>query len=112
MIAVDDIGKYGLVAFEQHESMNGVELDIAGDRHTMPETAQILSRRMGRNIEFVEVPKEVVRKASEDYAIMLKWFDRVGYDVNMAVLEKKYGIRPTSLDEWAVMVGLKAIKAA
>ncbi len=112
MIAVDDIGKYGLMAFERHERMNGVELDIAGDRHTMPETAKILSRRMGRNIEFVEVSKEEVRKASDDYAIMLEWFDRVGYDVDIAALEKKYGIRPTSLDEWAVMVGLKAIKAA
>ncbi len=112
MIAVDDIGKYGLMAFEQHEKMNGIELDIAGDQRTMPETAQILSRRMGRKIKFVEVPKEEVRKASEDYAIMLEWFDRIGYDVDIGALEKKHGIKPTSLDEWAGMVGLKAIKAA
>ncbi len=112
MIAVDDIGKYGLMAFEQHEKMNGIELDIAGDQRTMPETAQILSRRMERKIKFVEVPKEEVRKASEDNAIMLEWFDRVGYNVDIAALEKKYGIKPMSLDEWAGMVGLKAIKAA
>ncbi len=39
MIAVDDIGKFGLRAFEQPAEMNGVELDIAGDQHTMSETA-------------------------------------------------------------------------
>src|SRR5512135_2223463 len=54
MIAADDIGRFGLLAFEQHEKMNGVELDIAGDEHTMPETAEILGRAMGRTVRFVE----------------------------------------------------------
>lgn len=101
MIAVDDIGRFGLMAFERHESMKGVELDIAGDELTMPEAARMLSFAMGRKIEFVEVPKEEVRKASEDYAIMLEWFDRVGYDVDIHGIEKKYGIRLTRFAEWA-----------
>jgi uncharacterized protein YbjT (DUF2867 family) len=101
MIAVDDIGKFGLVAFEQHEKMNGVELDIAGDQHTLPETAAILSRAMDRKIEFVEVPKEKVRKWSNDYAIMLEWFDRVGYNANIPMLAQQYGIQLTTLNEWS-----------
>ncbi len=112
MIASDDIGRFGLLAFERHEKMNGVELDISGDEHTMPETAEILGRALGRTIRFVEVPKEEVRKMSEDYAIMLEWFDHVGYNVDIAALAQKYGIRPATLSEWATRVNWLAKKAA
>jgi uncharacterized protein YbjT (DUF2867 family) len=112
MIAADDIGRFGYLAFDQHEKMNGVELDIAGDEHTMPETAEIIGRAMGRSIRFVEVPKEEVRKMSDDYAIMLEWFDRVGYDVDIAALTQKYGIKPVTLSEWAAGINWLAKKAA
>jgi uncharacterized protein YbjT (DUF2867 family) len=112
MIAADDIGRFGFLAFDQHEKMNGVELDIAGDEHTMPEAAEIIGRAMGRSIRFVEVPKEEVRKMSDDYAIMLEWFDRVGYDVDIAALTQKYGIKPVTLSEWAARVNWLAKKAA
>ncbi|MGE5892955.1 MAG: NmrA/HSCARG family protein [bacterium] len=112
MIAVDDIGRFGLLAFEHYEEMKGVELDIAGDERTMPEAAGILSRAMNRKIEFVEVPKDDVRKWSSDYAIMLEWFDRVGYNADIAGLEKKYGFKLTKLDEWARRVGWRERRAA
>lgn len=112
MIAVDDIGKFGLKAFEEYEKMNGAELEIAGDQHTMPETAGILGRAMGKRIEFVEVPIEEVRKWSADYAVMLEWFDRVGYSGDIPALAKKYDIRLTSLDEWARRADWLAKKAA
>lgn len=101
MIAVDDIGKFGLLAFERQEEMNGIELDIAGDQHTMPETAEVLGNAMGRKIEFVQQPIEEVRRWSEDFAIMLEWFDRVGYNADITGLEKKYGVQLTGLSEWA-----------
>jgi uncharacterized protein YbjT (DUF2867 family) len=101
MIAVDDIGRFGLLAFEQHEKMNGVELDIAGDEMTMPEAAAILSGAMGREVRYVEASKDEVRRASEDYATMLEWFDVVGYNVDIPALEKRYGLRLTIFREWA-----------
>jgi uncharacterized protein YbjT (DUF2867 family) len=101
MIAVDDIGKFGLRAFERHQEMNGVALELAGDQHTMPETARILGKPAGRKIEFVPAPIAEVRKLSEDYAIMLEWFDRIGYEVDIPGLAHKYGIRLTTLAEWA-----------
>jgi uncharacterized protein YbjT (DUF2867 family) len=101
MIAVEDIGKYGALAFERHAEMNGVGLDIAGDAKTGPEAAEVLSRVTGRPISFVRVPIAEVRKFSDDYATMLEWFDRVGYDADIAGNAKKYGIRPTTFEEWA-----------
>lgn len=104
MIAVEDIGKYGLLAFEKYREMKGREIDIAGDQHTMPEVAEILGRAMGRKVVFTPVPIEEVRKSSEDYAIMLEWFDRVGYDADIKGLVNEFGVRPTTLAEWAARI--------
>ncbi len=104
MIAVDDIGWFGSRAFERHEEMNGVELDIAGDQHTLPQTAEILGRAAEKKVEFVRAPVEEVRKFSADYAKMLEWFDRVGYNAEIEDLKKTYGYRPRTLAEWAAKV--------
>jgi uncharacterized protein YbjT (DUF2867 family) len=104
MIAVEDIGKYGAWAFESHEALNGRAIDIAGDAKTMPETARIIGSATGRKIEFVQTPIEEVRRWSEDYAIMLEWFDAVGYDVDIRARARESGIRPTTLAAWAAKV--------
>ncbi len=101
MIAVADIGKYGLLAFEQPERLNGREIDIAGAAHTMPDTARILGQAAGRTITFERVPIAEVRKASEDFAIMLEWIDRVGYSADIAGNANEFGIAPTKLEDWA-----------
>lgn len=101
MIAVDDIGKFGALAFESADELNGREIDLAGDERTMPETVEILSEATGRKIEFVPQPLEEVRQWSEDFAIMLEWFDNVGYNVDIPQLSQTYGITPQTLPEWA-----------
>lgn len=101
MIAVEDIGKFGALAFERADQMNGVELDIAGDELTLPQAASVLGKAMGKPLEYLAIPIAEVRKNSEDMALMLEWFDRVGYDVRIPALREKYGIPPTSLAAWA-----------
>ncbi|MGE3618023.1 MAG: NmrA/HSCARG family protein [Gemmatimonadales bacterium] len=101
MIAVADIGKYGRVAFERHEQLNGRALDIAGDSLTMPAAAAIISRAAGRPVTHFQVPLEEVRKYSEDFALMLEWFDLVGYDADIAGNAATFGIAPTRFAEWA-----------
>jgi uncharacterized protein YbjT (DUF2867 family) len=101
MISVDDIGRFGLLAFEQPHHMNRREIDLAGDELTMPQAAAILSEVAGRKIEFVQTPIAEVRKFSEDMAIMLEWFDKTGYDAQIRTLIADYRIRPTTFVEWA-----------
>jgi uncharacterized protein YbjT (DUF2867 family) len=101
MIAVEDIGKYGRWVFDEHDRLNRREIDIAGDERTMPEAARIIGQAAGRSVEFAPPPIEEVRKGSEDFATMLEWFDRVGYDVDIAANARESGIRPTTLAEWA-----------
>lgn len=101
MIAVADIGRYGRLAFERHEEMNGRAIDIAGDQLTMPQVAEILSEATGRRITFVQIPLAEVRRFGEDVATMLEWFDRVGYGVDIAALAAGYGIQPLPFRDWA-----------
>jgi uncharacterized protein YbjT (DUF2867 family) len=104
MISVADIGKYGRWAFEHHAALNGRAIDIAGDQVTMPATAEILSKVTHREVKFVQLPIEEVRKFSMDFALMLDWFDRVGYDADIAKTSGESGMRPTPLATWATTV--------
>lgn len=101
MIAVEDIGRYHARAFTDAAALNGREIDIAGDAATMPQTAATLSEALGRNIEFVRIPIEDVRKNSADMAAMLEWFDRVGYNADIPGLEREFGITAMRLRDWA-----------
>ncbi len=101
MIAVEDIGRWGCFAFERHAQVNGQAIAIAGDQLTMPAAADILSDVAGRRITFVQVPLAEVRKFSDDFATMLDWFDRVGYDVDIPAVAAKSGIQPLRFREWA-----------
>lgn len=105
MIAVKDIGQYGALAFTDAASFKNREIDIAGDNATMPEAAAALSKGLGREITFVEIPISEVRKNSEDFALMLEWFERVGYTADIASNAKQFGIKPTTLVEWAGRLG-------
>ncbi|HEX7078472.1 MAG TPA: NmrA/HSCARG family protein [Candidatus Eisenbacteria bacterium] len=111
MIAVQDIGQYGARAFTHAGALRGTAIDIAGDEATMPEAARILGEAFGRKIEFARAPIEEVRKQSEDLALMLEWFDRVGYDADIAGNTARHGIRPTKLAAWAAAQA-KAIATA
>jgi uncharacterized protein YbjT (DUF2867 family) len=101
MIAVDDIGRYGARAFTDAVTLNRREIDLAGDEVTMPEAAATLAQALGRPITFVSTPISQVRQYSEDVALMLEWFDSVGYNADIAGLEREFGFRPTTLAEWA-----------
>ncbi|HWI20107.1 MAG TPA: NmrA/HSCARG family protein [Vicinamibacterales bacterium] len=104
MIATADIGQYGALAFTDAERFKNLEIDIAGDAKTMTETAAILAKALGRPIEYLQIPMSEIRKNSDDFALMLEWFERVGYDADIEGNAKEYGVKPTSLSEWASTV--------
>ncbi len=100
MIAVDDIGWFGARAFTD-AALNSREIDLAGDVRTMPEAAEILTTALGRPIAFAQTPIEQVRQYSKETALMLEWFERVGYSADIAGLERESGRALTKLPEWA-----------
>ena len=100
MIAADDIGKFGAKAFVDAATMKNVEFDIAGDAVTMTEAAVALSPVVGKTLTYQQNPIDEVRKQSEDVALMIEWFEQVGYSADIATQEQRFGIRALTFAEW------------
>jgi uncharacterized protein YbjT (DUF2867 family) len=66
------------------------------------EQAKILSQAIGRPIGYQEIPIATARQQSEDAALMFEWFDRVGYDADIAALHEDFPeVRWHSFTDWA-----------
>ena len=101
MVAVGDIARYALLAFEKNTGLNGTAIDLAGDELTMPEAAEVLTEALGRKIQYAETPIAAVRAASPEMATMFEWFNRVGLNADIKEVARKYGIQALSLKNWA-----------
>ena len=101
MIAVEDIGWFGARAFTHADALNRREIDLAGDIRTMSEVAETLIEALGRRIAFAQTPIESVRQYSKEMALMLEWFEQVGYSADIAGLEREFGRKLKKLPDWA-----------
>ena len=100
MVAVEDIGKFSAKAFTDAGKFKSAEIDYAGDAVTMAEAAAALSELTGKTITYQQIPIAAVRANSEDFALMLEWFDAGGYTVDIPSLESRWGVRPQTLKQW------------
>ncbi|NIR31307.1 MAG: NmrA/HSCARG family protein [Gammaproteobacteria bacterium] len=88
-IALDDIGHFAATAFQDPSTWTGREIDIAGDELTLTRTAQALSRALGHEVTYQQVPWERFRQnAGEELTIMYQWFEKVGYEADIGALRK------------------------
>lgn len=101
MVAVKDIGVVGARLFIDSDKHNGKAYELAGDSATLPEAAALLSKHLGKTITYVQIPVSEVRKNSEDFALMLEWFESTGYGADIPALAKTFDYRPTNLETWA-----------
>ena len=101
MVALRDIGEFGAAAFMRPNDFLGQAIDLAGDELTMQEVAAQLSKVTGRSIQFQALPLEHAEAAlGHDLATMFRWFNEVGYQINVAALKQTFGIPLTTFAEW------------
>jgi len=102
LVALADIGAFVAALVERREQVFGKRFDFAGDELSGEEQAKILSEAIGRPIRYQEIPIDAARQQSEDAALMFEWFDRVGYDVDIAALHSQFPeVRWHSFADWA-----------
>lgn len=88
-IAVDDIGAFTAMVFENRDEWLGRAIDLASDERTMVEIVAAFGEVIGRRVHYVQVSWDQFREAAgEEYAHMYRWFETVGYDVDLAALRK------------------------
>ena len=101
MVALKDIGEFGAAAFLRPNDFLGQAIDLAGDDLTIPETAALLTKAMGRPIRFQEFQMDQAEAAmGHDFATMFRWFNEVGYAINIPGLKQQFGIPLTTFAEW------------
>ena len=101
MVALKDIGEFGAAAFLRPNDFLGQAIDLAGDELTMPETSVLLTKAMGRQIRFQEFQMDQAEAAmGHDLATMFRWFNEVGYAINIPGLKQQFGIPLTTFAEW------------
>ena len=90
-VAVEDIGAFAAVAFEHPDEWIRREVDLAGDEQTMPEIAETFGRVIGREVDYYQVPwDQFEEQMGEEYAVMYRWFNEVGYEADIAALRQEY----------------------
>ena len=105
MVALRDIGEFGAAAFMRPKDFLGQAIDLAGDDLTMPETAALLTKAMGRPIRFQEFPLDQAEAAmGHDLAVMFRWFNEVGYAIDVPGLKRQFGLPLTTFAEWVKTV--------
>jgi uncharacterized protein YbjT (DUF2867 family) len=91
MIAVDDIGIFVTMAFERPGHWQGRAVDLAGDEMSMTDLAQAFSRTIGRDVQYVQIPwDQFEQQAGHDLTVMAKWFEDVGYNVDIPALRQEH----------------------
>jgi uncharacterized protein YbjT (DUF2867 family) len=91
MLDAEDIGVFAAMAFENPEGWIGREVDLAGDEMTMPEVAATVSRVIGREVGYYQVPWDQFEEAAgEEAAVMYRWFNDHGYEADIAALREEH----------------------
>jgi uncharacterized protein YbjT (DUF2867 family) len=100
MIAVEDIGGMAAMAFERPGKWQDRAFDIAGDELSIADLAGVFSRVGGREVRYVQTPwDEFESQAGKEMAIMFRWFQDVGYHVDISAVRQEYP-KLTTFDRW------------
>lgn len=95
MIAVDDIGAFAALAFENPQAYIGQGIELAGDELTEPQMVETMTNIIGRQIEIAPPGPSPY----EDMAIMVNWFDEAGFQADIPARRKQYPALMT-LEDW------------
>src|SRR5918997_1521579 len=90
-VAVEDVGAFAAIAFENPDRWVGREVDLAGDEQSMPEIAETFGRVIGRDVSYYQVPwDQFEAQMGEEATRNGRWINDVGYEADIAALRQEY----------------------
>jgi uncharacterized protein YbjT (DUF2867 family) len=106
-LSEEDYGEMVAQVFERPEDFLGRAIEAASVDLKMTEVAATFSDVIGRAVTYQQIPFEAYQeKAGLELTTMMRWFESMGYNADLAQLEREFGAL-TSLDsylrahEWA-----------
>ncbi|HYI03146.1 NmrA/HSCARG family protein [Hyalangium sp.] len=104
LIAVDDIGRFCVHAFEQWEAFLGRRIDIAGDELDAREAASVLSRVLRRELHPVALPLESFPATGEqgrNTVALLSWLAHTSFSADVQGLRRQFPeVGWQTLEQW------------
>lgn len=111
LVAVDDIGAMVTHMFNNPDMFMGKAIELAGDECTGTQIAEVLSKTIGKNVTFKELPVESLHEVSADYEMMFDWMNRRGYAADIEALRKMLpGLK--TFESWAESITWEKKEAA
>jgi uncharacterized protein YbjT (DUF2867 family) len=90
-ISVEDIGAIAARVFQKPSRWSGRTIELAGEELRIEQVVETLSRVLGWPVRYVQVPWEQFRQnAGEEMTKMYRWFQDVGYHVDIAALRREH----------------------
>jgi uncharacterized protein YbjT (DUF2867 family) len=96
MIAVDDIGAFAVLAFENPGKWKNRTFSLAGDELSMQQIADAFSRVTAREVKYVQVSWDQFEKnMGRELTVMYHWFEEKGYHFNIEQVWREYPLTHT-----------------
>jgi uncharacterized protein YbjT (DUF2867 family) len=90
-VAVEDVGAFAAIAFDNPDRWIGREVDLAGDEQSMTEIADTFGRVIGREVSYYQVPwDQFEEQMGEEVTVNYRWFNDVGYEADIAAVQQEY----------------------
>lgn len=103
-IAVDDVGAFAALAFEDRQGYLGRTLELAGDELTEPQIAETFSKVIGRLVELRAPGMAGATSPTPEQIAMFQFFNGQGYDADIPALRKIYPPLKT-FEQWLRATG-------
>jgi uncharacterized protein YbjT (DUF2867 family) len=97
LVAVDDIGAFVALAFDNPQEFIGQSIEFAGDSLTEPQMADIFARVIGRPVMLT--PPQGPMAEDPESLKMVAWFNESGYKADIPALRKRLPSLHT-LEQW------------
>ena len=99
-VALEDLGAFVNIAFENPDTYIGKEIELASDELTLSQVADSFSMILGQRITYERIPAEEIKKMrGDDYYKMVQWHLDNGFKADIGVLRKIYP-RLSTFDSW------------
>ena len=99
-LSEEDYGIMVAEVFERPADFLNREKQVASVNMTMTEIAASFSRVMGKTVSYQQIPFEAFeQQAGKEVTTMYRWFERVGYDADLAELKHDFP-EPTDFESY------------
>jgi uncharacterized protein YbjT (DUF2867 family) len=90
LIAVEDIGAFVALAFEDAQTYVGKTIELAGDELTEPQIADTLAKVIGRPVKLQARSLPEGASPDPEMTAMFQFFNGKGYDADIPALRKTH----------------------